>query len=195
MSYFCSCSSNFRISVRVISLTGFKSHQIHPCYFEVFHKFIPVSYWATARREVRVRTIIVRAVIMAWPTGKNGGTVSTNGKAGCKQEKVVRLLGVDLTHKLRIIFCANFHVQLRSLKENIKTNSRHRWIKKHLQDCLANISKGFFLLLFGIAPCTVRVPKIINIRHQHSFASITFITATEKHASGEYSLDLILSYS
>ena len=42
----------------------------------------------------------------------------------------------------------------------------------------ANTSKGL-LLLFGISPCTVRVPKIISIKHKHSFASIAFFTATE----------------
>ena len=38
----------------------------------------------------------------------------------------------------------------------------------------ANTSKGFFLLFLGIAPCTVIVPKIINIRTKQSFASIAF---------------------
>ena len=52
--------------------------------------------------------------------------------------------------------------------------------KKHSRICLADTSNGFFFLFFGIAPCTVRVPKIINIRHKHSFASIAFFTATEK---------------
>ena len=51
----------------------------------------------------------------------------------------------------------------------------------HKKNCLENTSKGFFLLLLGTAPCTVRVPKIaVNIRHRHSFASIAFFTATEK---------------
>ena len=106
VSYFCSRGSNFRISVRVILLTGFKSHQIHPCYFKVFIKFIPVWYfWATASHEGRVRTR-VRAGIIAWPTGEHVGTVSINGvKAGCKQEKVVRFLGVDLTQTKNYILC------------------------------------------------------------------------------------------
>ena len=46
--------------------------------------------------------------------------------------------------------------------------------------CLANTSEGFFFVFLGISPCTVIVPKIINIRLKHSFASITFFTETEK---------------
>ena len=51
--------------------------------------------------------------------------------------------------------------------------------KMHSHICLANTSEGFLFLFLGIAPCTVRVPKIINIRQKHSFASIAFFTATE----------------
>ena len=58
--------------------------------------------------------------------------------------------------------------------------------------CLANTSKGFFFLFLGIAPCTVRVPKIINIMTKQSFTSIAFFsTEKEKKKNTEVLFDEI----
>ena len=46
--------------------------------------------------------------------------------------------------------------------------------------CLANTSEGFFSLFLGFPPSAVKVPKIINIRNKHSFASIAFFTIIRK---------------
>ena len=54
---------------------------------------------------------------------------------------------------------------------------------------VADTSKGFLFLFLGIAPCTVRVPKIINIMTKQSFASIAFFfTEKEKRKIQKYCL-------
>ena len=63
----------------------------------------------------------------------------------------------------------------------IKTNGRQKWImKEHSRESgrVANNSKGFFLLFFGIPPCTLRVPTITNVRTKQNFASIAFFITT-----------------
>ena len=61
-----------------------------------------------------------------------------------KQEKVVRWIGVDNTHKLTIASHSNCHVQLRSLKGiGIITNSRQQWIKRNTHEvALQTLPRG-----------------------------------------------------
>ena len=103
-----------------------KSHQ-RRCYFDIFLKFLPVSYWAAA---IPAASTKVTTMIIARQAGQTSSTVRASDlRADCKQGKVVRgvMLGVDLTGKLRIIFQSKCHAQLRSLKEIIKSPSQ--WIK------------------------------------------------------------------
>ena len=176
MSYFCSCSSNFRITVRAILPTGFNSHQSRSCYFDVFPKlaYLSVSFWATAKLR-QVHTNIVRAENIVRRTGENIGTVSLNFMAVCKQEKVVRLLRVDLTHKIKIIFHFNCHVQLLLIsKEILKTSGRRQWFTETLTSLPGKYFQGVLLLVswdcsfYGKGPQDNQHQKQTKLRF-HSF--------------------------
>ena len=82
---------------------------------------------------------------------------------------------MSISHKLRIIFYVNCYVQLRSLKENIKTNSRRRhWIKKALTGLPGRDFQGVLLIvswdcsLYGKGPQDNQHQRQTKLRF-HSF--------------------------
>ena len=88
---------------------------------------------------------------------------------------MVRLLGFDLTHKLRIIFHSNCYVQLSSLREITKRNSRHlriqaetltRLLCKQFQEVLLVVSWN--CSLYGKSPQNNQHQEQTKLRF-HSF--------------------------
>ena len=110
-------------------------------------------------------------------------------KTFCKQEKIVRLCQFHTQTELYFISTATSNST--QLKRNHKTVVI-TGPKKHSRGRLANTSRGFLFLFLGIAPCTVRVPKIINIRTKQNFASIALFSTKKKNTEvlfHEVSLD------